>query len=341
MKKQSLLLIPLLIVITGSIFLYLNCNPRSHNLINNSIDISTPQADQNLEYTKDTNAISCDEPNLSDDALAEIILVDTETKTETPAPSCVYQATNQKHIFFDVGQVLLNNSNTGAAKAVGVSHMFWYTVKHKKTPDSKDIQARLFDFIDYCTKRPRGHALFNGQPLPGIMCDWAKGKIATSEILKIVTHYEKEAKEFFVSEEEKNLVFGALNLFKANIICNIQKPITKMIDLFKHACEKFPNQVYILSNWDRESAELIQTKFPQIFGLIPKEHVFFSGEIGELKPEKAVFEYVTNKLNIDPNSCILIDDNSENIKVAKTLGWKGILHKHPERTTRKFKRLTQ
>lgn len=270
----------------------------------------------------------------------EVLTDHQANQTQTPN-TCIQDEPQKLHIFFDVGQVLLDNSSTGAAKAVGVSHMFWYTVKHKKTPESKDIQSRLFDFIDYCTKRPRGHALFNGQPLPGLMCDWAKGLINTQEILKIVTHYNTQAKEFFESEEEKNLVFGALNLFKPDVISDIQKPIVKMVNLFEYCCQNFPDQVYILSNWDRESAALIRKKFPKIFNLIPKDHIFFSGDIGELKPEKSAFNYVTDKLNINPKSCILIDDNAENIKMARSLGWKGIIHKTPERSTRKLKRLTK
>lgn len=355
MKNNRKIFISLLIAITGSIILYLNCNPGDHHLGNNLNQISHQITDE-----KELSTASKSEIEVSDEELASIALASPEHITATPeitknaasqnpkeletaASNQPYnnQTTNQKYVFFDVGQVLLSNSSTGAAKAVGVSHMFWYTVKHKKTPESKDIQARLFDFIDYCTKVPRGHALFNNEPLPGIMCDWAKGKIATSEILKIVTDYHKEAKEFFISEEEKNLVFAALNLFKADVICNIQKPIAKMLELFDYACDKFPGHVYILSNWDRESADLVQQKFPKIFNKIPKENIFFSGHIGKLKPEKEIFEYVTNKLNIDPKNCILIDDNAENIKVAKTLGWQGILHKHPERSTRKFKRLTK
>ena len=345
MKNKRLLLITLLIVITGSIVLYLNCNPKGHNLNNNHVNTETEQVNVNLEYDQKQPAnsdIASSENQDQDNKCAITNLKQaTKIKTENLNQAYKYPDTGQKYIFFDVGQVLLSNSSTGAAKAVGVSHMFWYTVKHKKTPESKDIQARLFDFIDYCTKRPRGHALFNDQPLPGLMCDWAKGKIATSEILKIVTHYEQEAKAFFISEQEKNLVFGALNLFKADVICNIQRPVAKMIELFEQACQQFPGHVYILSNWDRESAALVRKKFPQIFKLIPQENIFFSGDIGELKPEKAMFEYVTNKLKINPKNCILIDDNIENIKVAKSLGWIGLAHKNPERTIRKFKRLTK
>lgn len=331
-KKQIWLLTGLLIVIGSALTLYWNYNPKRSTMPN--YDYQT----QSQAYTENKNA-NLDEQDQAEPAIvidANLSNINHETPSQT-SQNCDHKY----HIVFDVGQVLLDNSNTGAAKAVGMSNMFWYTVKHKKTPESKDIQARLFDFIDYCTKLPRGHALFNGQPLPGIMCEWAKGKINTSEILKIVTHYEAQAKEFFKSEEEKNLVFGALNLFKPDVICNIQKPITKMVELFEDCCKNFPNQVYILSNWDQSSALLIRKKFPQIFTKIPADHILFSGDIGEVKPQASAFNYLTDRFKTCNDTFILIDDNPENVKMARSLGWKAILHKHPERTARKLKRLTK
>ncbi len=336
MKRQIWLLTGLLIVIGSALTLYWNYNPKGSAMPN--IDYQT-QANTSIDCQTAVTDIAdqAEQASLSDQILSNHDTQASNHNTAQVQPDCKHKF----HIVFDVGQVLLDNSSTGAAKAVGMSHMFWYTVKHKKTPESKDIQARLFDFIDYCTKLPRGHALFNGQPLPGIMCEWAKGKIDTSEILKIVTHYETQAKEFFKSDEERNLVFGALNLFKPDIICNIQKPITKMVELFDDCCKNFPNQVYILSNWDRESAALVRKKFPQIFTKIPANHILFSGDIGEVKPQASAFNYLTERFKTCNDTFILIDDNAENVKVARSLGWKAILHKHPERTARKLKRLTK
>jgi HAD superfamily hydrolase (TIGR01509 family) len=336
MKNKIWLIITSLIVINvclvGLYFKYNQLEPKKMEPTNESNMISEQIQAQ----------VDCTDNNLN--LIDSNIIAKLDNHDVSSNPELIDQiqdSQHQYHIFFDVGQVLLDNSSTGAAKAVGVSNMFWYTVKHKKTPESFEIQSRLFDFIDYCTQEPRGHALFNNQKMPHLICEWAKGKINTSEVLKIVTHYQAKAQEFFKSDEEKNLVFGALNLFKPDVICNIQKPINKMVDLFDKYCENFPNQVYILSNWDRESAALIRKKFPQIFGKIPSKNIFFSGDIGELKPELNAFIYVTTKLNLDPRSCILIDDNAENIKAAKSLGWKTILHKNPERTAHKLHRITK
>lgn len=242
-------------------------------------------------------------------------------------------------LFFDLRHILLHSSGSAAAKAVGVSNMFWYTVKHKKTPNYLEIQARLFEFMDYCTKQPRGTALFNNEPMPGLMCQWARGELTAQEFLDTILNSHKEIQEFFISQEEKNLVLGTLTVFKPDVICKIQRPITKMVAFFQECCKCFPDQIYILSNWDRESADLIRKAYPQIFDQIKADHIIFSSDIGKLKPEADIFNYVTEKMNLAPQKCILIDDIPENIRVAKSLKWRTILHKDTDRTIHKIKKL--
>lgn len=243
------------------------------------------------------------------------------------------------HLFFDLRHILLHSSGTTAAKAVGVSNMFWYTVKHKHTPNHLEIQARLFEFMDYCTKQPRGAALFNNEPMPAIMCQWICGALTTQQFLDTLLSYQTEIKEFFVSQEEKNLVLGTLELLKPDVICKIQRPITKMVTFFQECCKQFPDQIYILSNWDRESVNLIRREFSQIFDSLPAHHSIFSGETGKIKPHADSFNEITQRMNLDPKKCVLIDDSPENVRAAKALGWRTILHKNTDRTIHKIKKL--
>lgn len=262
--------------------------------------------------------------------------VDVHFKPKTPTSTADKGNT---YIFFDVGGVLLKNSTSSAIKAVGVSNMFWYTYRHKKKPDHYEVQARLFDFIDYCMNQPRGLAKVGGAFLPQIMCEWAKGTIKTKKLVETILSYKKEANEFFESKEEKNLVLGTLNLFQPKVINKIQRPIVPMIELFEECCEAFPGKVYILSNWDAESAKLIRKKYPEIFKAIPESHILFSGDINQLKPEKEIYRYATKKLKLNPHNCILIDDHSENTDSARSCGWRTILHKHPNQTAHELERL--
>lgn len=240
------------------------------------------------------------------------------------------------HIFFDLRQ-LLQSSSSGAAKAIGVSNIFWYSVKHKRKPDHLELQARLFKFMDHCTKVPRGCARFNDELLPNLMCQWICGQLKTAQLIDQVLRFKIEAKEFFESEEEQNLVLGILDLFRPQTLASLQKPQPKMIKVFEDCCQKFPNQVYILSNWDAESAKLVRQKFPQIFNKISPDHILLSGETGYIKPNPEAYTYITKKLNLNPKNCILIDDCRESIATAKSLGWKTILHNEAQRTAKRLK----
>ncbi len=50
-----------------------------------------------------------------------------------------------------------------------------------------------------------------------------------------------------------------------------------------------------------------------------------SGRIGVKKPDPRYFKIMLKELGVKPNHCVFIDDNSENVEVAKSLGINGIL----------------
>ena len=71
-----------------------------------------------------------------------------------------------------------------------------------------------------------------------------------------------------------------------------------------------------MSNIDKRLATLIRD-----FGLYqPFEPCLLSYEIGAKKPDPAVFEILLSNLNLPPNEIVFIDDNIENIEVAKAMG---------------------
>ena len=54
--------------------------------------------------------------------------------------------------------------------------------------------------------------------------------------------------------------------------------------------------------------------------IIPKSRQFVSSKIGMVKPHKNIFRYALRALNVRAREVIFIDDNSQNIAVAKSLG---------------------
>jgi HAD superfamily hydrolase (TIGR01509 family) len=67
---------------------------------------------------------------------------------------------------------------------------------------------------------------------------------------------------------------------------------------------------------------LLKKKF-KIYHLF--DNIFNSAEINLSKPNPKFFKYVLKKLKAKPKGCLFIDNNLENIKTAKNLGFSTII----------------
>lgn len=60
------------------------------------------------------------------------------------------------------------------------------------------------------------------------------------------------------------------------------------------------------------------------------QHVYASHEIGCRKPDVASFDYVLKKMDVAPQQAVLIDDLSDNVLAAESIGMRIIHATHPE-----------
>lgn len=63
------------------------------------------------------------------------------------------------------------------------------------------------------------------------------------------------------------------------------------------------------------------TRINDQYDLSKFDNVYLSFEIGIRKPDKKVYEYVLKDLKIESNNILFIDDDSNNILMAKKYGW--------------------
>jgi putative hydrolase of the HAD superfamily len=52
----------------------------------------------------------------------------------------------------------------------------------------------------------------------------------------------------------------------------------------------------------------------------------FSGRVGLMKPQPAMFELALQRFGIDPAQTLFIDDHPGNVDVAQRLGWQALLY---------------
>lgn len=91
--------------------------------------------------------------------------------------------------------------------------------------------------------------------------------------------------------------------------------VNGMIELLKDLKEK-NHKLYLLSN--------APTRLEEVFDEYPESKYFdgivISGSVKLVKPDIAIYEYITNKFNIDKEKTLFIDDRQANIDGAKEFG---------------------
>lgn len=83
------------------------------------------------------------------------------------------------------------------------------------------------------------------------------------------------------------------------------------------------HRLFVLSNLDSESLEILTSTFPDIFKLF--EGVLISGMVNYKKPDPRIFNHLLTTYNLHASSSIFIDDRHENVRIAQTLGITGIV----------------
>jgi len=76
-------------------------------------------------------------------------------------------------------------------------------------------------------------------------------------------------------------------------------------------------RIYALTNWSAETFHIALERFDflQLF-----EGILVSGAEKMAKPDKAIYKLTLNRIDINPNKTLFIDDSLPNIKGAQTVG---------------------
>ena len=115
---------------------------------------------------------------------------------------------------------------------------------------------------------------------------------------------------------------------------NIAKPC-KGIHLLINKLRK-GYKIFALTNHAREFFEFLDSR-QDIENKFDK--VFKSYETGLAKPDPKIFRHVLKETGLKPEECVFIDDSEKNVKAARMLGFKAILHKSLKQTGRELKAL--
>lgn len=91
----------------------------------------------------------------------------------------------------------------------------------------------------------------------------------------------------------------------------------------------------LLSNsWGEEGYP--RERFPELF-----DAVVISGEEGLRKPDPPIFLLAAERLGLEPQACVFVDDLPANVESAEQVGMIGVVHRGPGRTLPRLAELLQ
>lgn len=94
-----------------------------------------------------------------------------------------------------------------------------------------------------------------------------------------------------------------------------------------HKLKQIGYHLYILSNY---SKDLFDKHTKGASFLEDMDGTVVSYQVGAIKPEKAIYEYLFETYQLSPQDCFFLDDRLENIEAAKELGMDGVQIKSRE-----------
>ncbi len=238
---------------------------------------------------------------------------------------CILTTFNHGATFiFDLDGVLVHKSSIRASYQIGPSRFLgWY--------NPFQIKRKLFTFLNLIAPHDGSipEICYTKKDMPLLLCQWLMGLKTTKEIRRFIKDAFQKYKTFFSNEREQKLAYAiAMCIFKPYKMSQVIVPHKKGIRLFKKIAgqtDEFGqslHKLYILSNWDCESFQILtqHRKLQKIFTRCNGYVV--SGFVQLMKPDPRIFEYTFEHHNIDPHNELIfyLDDQLQNIESAASLG---------------------
>lgn len=226
----------------------------------------------------------------------------------------------KSNIIFDLDGVLFKENKLKIARKYGLGKMLFYLITYRKNPVKigADVFKKMHEQWDQNTETV---LFYKKTPLPTCVNQWMKGLISDKVLLENIDKFIESLKKvhYFTSEFEKTLVQQSIKVIldESEIATNMQ-PIAPMIKLVEKIKHDGKHNIYIISNYAKQAADFLIEKNEKFFSLF--DDIIISAEIGMIKPDREIFDYFLNKHNTEPNKCIFIDDQEQNVLAAEKMG---------------------
>lgn len=110
------------------------------------------------------------------------------------------------------------------------------------------------------------------------------------------------------------------------------QPVVEIMRALKDAGYR----LYCLSNWPAEKFALVRPRYAFFEWF---EGRVISGEVGLIKPDKAIFDLLLERVGLPARECLFIDDHERNTCAARELGFQTILFQSPQQLEAELRRI--
>jgi phosphoglycolate phosphatase-like HAD superfamily hydrolase len=233
------------------------------------------------------------------------------------------------HIIWDLSGTLFKPQNTGYSdQQLADLSLLFYMWSGKKEPSKLDNFAlKILNAAEEPQPQYEIVRLHNGDPVPAIECSLLAGFIDSAEACqKTMAAIEKVQNESLTKEELVQICRMLKTFFNPAALAACMEPISETHHVVSRCAQNPRNTLYGLSNWDRESFDLLY-KTPRGtrgFHHFKRKHVLISADVGYIKPQPEIYEFFLSHHKLEPSTCFFVDDQEENIAAAKTFGIDGM-----------------
>ncbi len=246
---------------------------------------------------------------------------------------CTFFSLPAKVILWDLGGVLFEPDKIGVALEVGLENFLSHAIFDFRSPN---IQPVLFDVINHLdqdeTQRKDVAGSSHGLCLPPIMCKWQAGTVTGEEIVQQSRPLIKKlyACDYFDSKAQMNLIWRCIKaMFDPVVLARNIHPAEEGIKLLQESYRMKnkdgtkAHRQFVFSNWDQISFDIFKGQHMAVFRYF--EEIVISGHIKRIKPNQNAFEYLIETYHLNPQECVLIDDQAVNVRAARKCNMQAVL----------------
>jgi len=111
---------------------------------------------------------------------------------------------------------------------------------------------------------------------------------------------------------------------------------TETVEILRRLHDSKEHSIYSLTNWSNETFPVALKKFPFLSWF---KGILVSGDVGLKKPDPEIYKLLLDRYGLEANTCVFIDDRTENVKAASALGFSGIVFKNHTQLSKDLKKL--